>query len=213
MAKLRLPSDSLWGYQTPSAAPLEIIRAVAAEACQAISKYAVLPEEREPCGDRDGYFRVSVEIPLSQTLFDQLMNGRTGYRAHYSAGVDVGEDFNRCLIEAVAPIVVNAESLYADRFDRTFCERSLLGDFSKLWYPKRLTDLGSLSYMVKSKEELRIPRWLEYWHARSKPRKGLLAPLPEVPSILFNGTFVNELGDAYEQKPGRSIQLFETGWT
>jgi hypothetical protein len=212
MASVRLPTPSQWGNGSVRATPAEIIEALANEARQAILAYTALPEGREPCDNQEGYFRASVEIPLSQALFDQLMNGPTGYRAHYSVAVEVGEDFNRRLVEAVAPLFVDAERLYADKFDAVFCQRSLLGPFSKFWYPKLLTDPSAQSQLLKLKEELRSPRWVKYWRARPKPRKGLLAPLPENTSVLLNGTFVNDAGEVYEQKPGRSKELFETGW-
>lgn len=141
------------------------------------------------------------------------MNGATGYRAHYSVSVEAGEDFNRRIVEAVAPIIVGSEQLYEDRFDRLLCNRSLLGSFSKFWYPKELTDPSAQAELLKFGEELRISRWVEYWSAMAKPRKGLLAPIPESMSVLLNGTFIDNAGEAYEQKPTRSRQIFETGWS
>jgi hypothetical protein len=35
--------------------------------------------------------------------------------------------------------------------------------------------------------------------------------MPESRALLLNGTFIDASGD-YEQKPGRSQQIFETGW-
>jgi hypothetical protein len=32
-------------------------------------------------------------------------------------------------------------------------------------------------------------------------------------SLLLNGTFVNKAGGVYEQKPTRSRQIYDTGWT
>jgi hypothetical protein len=211
MTNVHLPQVSQWGYCAQSATPAEIIQALVQETHKAILKYDVLHEGPECCDDRNGYSRVSVEIRLPPTLVDQLMNGPTGYRAHYSASVNVGEDFNHCLVEAVAPMVVNAESLYADKFDSVFCKRSLLGPYSKFWYPKALTDPSAESHLRTLKEELQNPRWVTYWRTFQPPRKGLL--VPESMAVLLNGTFVNGAGDAYEQKPDRSKQLFETGWT
>lgn len=179
----------------------------------ALGDYSALPDEREPCRDAKGYFRTSVEIPLSTILADQLMNGPTGYRAHYSVSVEAGERFNRKLVEAVAPLVIEAEDLYRDRFDRRFCRRSLLGPFSKFWYPKQLTDPNAQPHLLTLDEVLLHPRWVNYWRMRLKPHKGLLAPISEPCSILLNGTFVSGDGKVYEQKPSRLQQLFESGWT
>lgn len=45
------------------------------------------------------------------------------------------------------------------------------------------------------------------------PRKGLLAPMPSMPAVLLNGTFVNDAGCVYDQKPDRSELIFNSGWT
>ena len=213
MPKVALPSPTQWGHHSPEATPDEIIDGLTRQTAQAIREFSALPEGPESCRDRDGYFRVSVTIPLTRTLFDQLMNGATGYRAHYSISVEAGENFNRRLVEAIAPIIVDSEQLYQDRFDRFLCNTSLLGTFSKFWYPKELTDPSAQSELLKFEEELRISRWIAYWSAMAKPRKGLLAPLPESVAVLLNGTFVDKAGEAYEQKPNRSRQIFDTGWT
>jgi hypothetical protein len=141
------------------------------------------------------------------------MNGATGYRAHYSVGVECGESFNRCLVEAVAPIVMRADHLYKDKFDCFLCRSSLFGPFSKFWFTKELTDPSAQDQLLKFKEEIGEPRWLAYWRGRAKPWKGLLVPVLDNPAVLLNGSFVNGAGEAYEQKPGRSKQLFDSGWT
>jgi len=152
-------------------------------------------------------------ISLPLTLYDQLMNGPTGYRAHYSVGIECGVNFNRRLVEAVAPIIVCAEHLYKDKFDPFLCKSSLLGPFSKFWFPKELTDLSAQDQLEKFKEVILVARWIAYWRNENGLKKGMLAPIPDEPSVLLNGTFVNEAGEAYEQKPYRSRQLFESGWT
>ena len=215
MSSLSLPSASEWGYQPQKISPDELVTAVSEAVKAALSAYRALPEGRECCEDAKGYFRASVVIELpeeQEVLVHQLMNGPTGYRAHYSVGVEAGEQFNRRLVDAVAPLVIEAEDLYKEKFDRLFCSRSLLGRFSKFWYPKTLTDPGSQDYLPK-KKEITHKRWVEYWRMRPEPHKGLLAPISKPPSILLNGTFVNDAGQAYEQKPHRSQQLFESGWT
>jgi hypothetical protein len=213
MSKVALPSPTQWGHHSPEVTPDEIIDGLRLRTAQVIKEFSALPEGPEPCRDRDGYFRVSVTIPLTHTFFDQLMNGATGYRAHYSVSVEAGENFNRRLVEAIAPIIVCSEQLYQDQFDQLLCNRSLLGPFSKFWYPRELTDPSAQSELLKFEEELRISRWVEYWSAMAKPRKGLLAPVPESLSVLLNGTFVDKAGEAYEQKPNRSRQICDTGWT
>jgi hypothetical protein len=215
MATLELPDPSEWGHHSPPIRPAEIIEALKQETERAITEYTALSEGPEPYTNKVGmgYCRISVTIPLNTLLFDQLMNGATGYRAHYSVSMEMGETFNRCLVEAIGPILIRAERLYQDIFGRDLCQRSLLGHFSKFWFAKETTDLSTQGRLLKYKEEIRVARWRTYWRTRPKPRKGLLAPIPENAAILLNGTFVNEAGEEYEQKPGRSKELFESGWT
>ena len=208
-----LPTPKQWGHHSLEIEPVEIIEAVVTETERALCSYSVLPEGPEPCRDRAEYSRVSVTIPLSITLFDQLMNGATGYRAHYSVSVEAGEEFNRRLVDAIAPMIVSSERLYSDRFTSSICHLSLLGSFSKFWYPKELTDPSAQAKLLEFDEELRVLRWIQHWSAMEKPRKGLLAPIPDSFSVLLNGTFVDTAGQVYEQKPQRSKQIFDTGWT
>lgn len=212
MSSLSLPSGSCWGCQPGEISPDELVDTVSEAVKTALREFRALPEGRECCEDAKGYFRASVVIELPEVLVHQLMNGPTGCRAHYAVSVEAGEQFNRRLVDAVAPLVIQAEDLYKEKFDRLFFSRSLLGRFSKFWYPKTLTDPSTQDYLPK-KEEITHTRWVEYWRKRPEPHKGLLAPISEPPSILLNGTFVNDAGEAYEQKPHRSQQLFESGWT
>jgi hypothetical protein len=208
-----LPTVEEWGHLASSIVPSDLAVEFAREAALALASFQALPDGPESCNDKPGYCRVSVVIPLPKLLFDQLMNGHTGYRAHYAAAPDVGERFNQQLVAAIVSTVIESEELYADRFSRTLCSRSLLGPFTKLWYSKELTDPAAEEYLLQLPEVIQLPRWKDYWRLRDKPRKGLLAPLLYDTSVLLNGTFVNQAGDVYDQKPKRSKQLFDSGWT
>ncbi|HET7865926.1 MAG TPA: hypothetical protein VFL86_16115 [Burkholderiaceae bacterium] len=208
-----LPTSAEWGHRTPEVSPGNLIEQLVEETERAVAEYAVLPEGPVPCTNAPGHERVSIVIPVSVRLLDQLMNGRTGYRAHYAASVEVGEAFNRALVESVAPRIIAASGLYSDKFSLDLCRGSLLGPFSKFWFTKQLTDPSAQEQLLASAEAIRFPRWQEYWHSKPEPRKGLLAPKPEEAAVLLNGSFVNRAGLCYEQKPGRSAELFARGWT
>lgn len=168
----------------------------------------------DQCNLSPTHSRATVLIRLPALLCHQLMNGATGYRAHYAAGIDTGEEFNQSLIGAVAPILLEATRLYEDRFSRHFLGQSLMGPYSKFWFPSELSDPSAQDHLLSIREEIRWPRWVEYWQSKNRPRKGLLAPIiREEPSVLLNGTFIDEKGSAFDQKPGRSKELFEQGWT
>lgn len=205
---------SIWGYKTPSITPYDILERLKEETTCEIRKFNVLPEDLEDCNDKPGYYRVSVNIPLSQELYDQLMNGSSGYRAQYFLGIRNGEKFNRLLVDSIAPIIVNSESLYNNKIDRDTFQKSLCGRFSKFWFSKEITDLARQDYLRGLPEVISVERWRNYWKCKDKPWKGLLAPLPESQCILLNGTFIDpSSGKIYEQKPTRSQQLHESGWT
>lgn len=213
MPPAALPTAEQWGYVVSSISPDDLVAEFARLAASAITSFDALPDGPEPCNDRADYHRVSICIPLPRLFFDQLMNGQTGYRAHYAAGVDIGEDFNRQLVADIVSIFIESEQLYGDRFSRALCASSLLGPFTKLWYSKQLTDPAANDYLSALPEVIQVTRWKQYWRLRDRPHKGLLAPLLEDTSVLLNGSFVNQVGDVYEQKPGRSKQLFDSGWT
>ena len=206
-----LPHPSEWGHPTPAITPLELVEALGREIQVAIARYLVLPEGPIPCDTAEGYSRFAVEIPLTQRLFGQFMNGAAGYRAHYAVSIEAGEAFNRQLVEAVGRLVVDAGNVYPKSVDCTLLRRSLLGSYSKFWYSKEITDPSS-TRLSAFKEEIAIRRWKKFW-ANKEPRMGLLAPYPESFSVLLNGTFVNGQGNEYENKPGRSKEIYETGWT
>jgi hypothetical protein len=208
-----LPSATEWGHMTQRASPEELIQLARSATESGLHNCKVFIHGPEACTDAESYSRVSVEIELPPPLADQLMNGPTGYRAHYSVSVALGEQFNRKLVEAVVPIIVEAERFYGSRFSRSLCHRSLLGPFSKFWYPKELTDPSAQAELLALHEVIRHPRWKKHWLSLPKPRKGLLAPVSENSSVLLNGSFVNSTGSFYEQKPGRSQHLFDVGWT
>lgn len=206
--------DNIWGYKTPSIEPYAIVEKLVEETTQRLEQFQVLPEGPEPCRDKQGYFRVSTNIPLSKELYDQIMNGSSGYRAQYFLGVGNGETFNSLLVASIAPIIVKSESLYKDIFDPILCEKSLCGPFSKLWFSKDITDPSGNDFLLGLPEVIRVNRWVDYWEQIAKPRKGLLAPIPKNPSLILNGTFIDpSSGEVYEQKPARSKQLNESGWT
>ncbi len=58
--------------------------------------------------DRPGYFRLVAQVPLTEVIFDQLFNGRSGYRAQYYLSPEEGVLYNRDILEAVVSIIRTA---------------------------------------------------------------------------------------------------------
>jgi hypothetical protein len=208
--------DSAWGYHTKPVKPADLIEALAHETKASIDAYQVIPDGPEPGRNEvpSAFRRVSVSIGITPDLCNLLMNGASGYRAQYYLGSDNGSLFNRALVDSIAPLIAEAEHLYRDRFDRDFCERSLRGSFSKIWYSKEISDPSAQTYLETLPEVINAPRWRDHWQSQKPPRKGLLAPLPDETAILLNGTFLNPAtGEEFDTKPDRAAELFEKGWT
>ncbi|WP_126452353.1 hypothetical protein [Sulfuriflexus mobilis] len=205
-----------WGHKSDTIEVAELIEEFRKHVLDGIQEYKILPDGPEPyTGDKcKGFERVSVTIPVSERFYDQFFNGKGGYRAQYYLWIENGESFNRALVEAVAPLIINAEQLYNDKFARELCEKSLLGKYSKFWFSKDITDPSAEEYLNRMKEGITVKRWLEYWKNKQQPRKGILLINPESKVILLNGTFVNmNTDEECEQKPFRSKELYEKGWT
>ena len=208
--------EKVWCNRTQYIEAIEIVKHLTEQVKSGLVNYSILPDGPEKfIGERClGFNRVSVKIPVSDTLYDQFFNGRSGYRAQYYVGIEYGEYFNRFLIDKIASLIVSAEELYIDKFTREFCEQSLCGKYSKFWFSKEITDQSYQKCLSKLPEVILPDRWSQHWKNKPKPRKGLLAPDPENKVILLNGTFVDKItGNECEQKPERSKEIHKTGWT
>ena len=213
MAAPALPTIRQWGHVVSSISPRELVSEFGRLAESAIASFDALPDGPEPCNDKAGYHRVCVTIPLPRLFFDQLMNGHTGYRAHYAADIGGGERFNHQLVAGIVSTFIESQQLH----EIDFLARSAL-TLSSVHLPRFGTQSSSPiraanDYLSTLPEAIQLPRWKQYWHFKDGPHKGLLAPILEGTSVLLNGSFVNQAGEAYEQKPGRSQQLFDSGWT
>jgi hypothetical protein len=206
-----------WGYRaSQELSPIEILKRLAAEILRAIDNWGLASVDLEQASDaaHSGFQRVNAQIPVSADLFDAFFNGQSGYRAQYAISVAEGERFNRSAIDLLAPILVPLEDRYFGDFDRDFCARSIGSLHTKLWFPKSISDPIREGYLATLPEEISVSRWRRWWEHRSPPRKGLLAPNFEEPAVLLNGTFIRPVdGAIWDQKPGRSVELHERGWT
>ena len=203
-----------WGYKTPDLEPREIVEQLVNEVRGGIATYRIVSIDLERATSRDGYQRVYVEMPISMELFDVFFNGRSGYRAQYAASEEAGEDYNRFVVTSVAPLLLNARQLYTENVTTELCERSLMGNFTKIWFSKEITSPDYEVTLLDLPESIRVGKWKKYWLSRSAPRKGLLTPKPESPVVLFNGSFVHPDGwQIWDQKPGRSREIAASGWT
>ena len=102
VAKHRWPLDDLGDEERrgrlldpPSA--LELLNALVAEATRAAHDGQIFFDPRwDPCTSRPEFGRrVHAAVPVSQVLFDQLLNGRSGYRAQYCLSITEGRRYIR----------------------------------------------------------------------------------------------------------------------
>jgi hypothetical protein len=214
MATFTAIDQDVWGYRTRMVDPTAVLDRLETEVREGIAAFRILSINHQLCDDALGYERVSVELGVSQELFDGFLNGNAGYRAQYAQGVPQGEAFNRAALDAVIGMLVESERLFAPKVDAELCRKSLEGRYAKFWFPKSLTDPSSQEQLLKLPELIKWPQWVAHWSSKEQPRKGLLAPSLDEPSILLNGSFVRR-GDwaIYEQKPERSEDLTKRGWT
>ncbi len=162
----------------------------------------------EKCDNKIGYERYEAEMEISQTLYDLVFNGCSGYRAQYYSSEDCGEAFNREFISALIPIVRIHE---AANPNLAIIISSLRQSDSKVtWYKNNQDAL----LFYKSDEVLVPARWVGFYDRNpSVERLGTKDFILENYRIFLKGGFVNQDGDCYIPKPNRAREIHESGWT
>jgi hypothetical protein len=90
--------------------PSELLTSVVSDAASEAGERRVRLKWKD-CDDLPGkYSQVVAQIPLSEGIFDQLINGRSGYRAQYYLSPEEGILFNRDLLDGLTPIIRSAYS-------------------------------------------------------------------------------------------------------
>jgi hypothetical protein len=205
-----------WGYVSPHPAkqPLEIAEQLAREVRDGIKRHEILSIDRQTADDNPGFERVYANLALSGELFDLLLNGPCGYRARYFVSEQTGEAYNRLLVETIAPILIENKQLYTAGVTEELCRRSLYGRHTKFWFSKEVTSPSYEPHLATLTEVIHVDRWRSFWRGKPRPHKGLLAPIPDDPCVLLNGTFLRPSDWCdWEQKPDRSHQIWAKGWT
>jgi hypothetical protein len=187
--------------------PAELLTAVIGEAMRAANEGMILLRW---CPSRNwlGCYRIVAKIPIASLLFDQLFNGRSGYRAQYYLSVEAGHDYNRAIADGLTPAIQEAYSRLSGGFEAPWhlVEQSLRGGSSKIWMPK------DEEVLKAAPAALGPPRWAEYWQ-NHELAWGLRLPLPPSPQIDLKGSFIRP-GSQEEvpTKPDRGVHLHEEGW-
>lgn len=152
-----------------------------------------------------GYHRLSAQIPLSETTFDQLFNGNSGYRAQYYLSPEEGILFNRDILQNLLPVIraYNAKRLCVPIEHH---ERSILAPHAKIW----IYDDKS-AFNEASPNTLNPQRWID-----NKACRGNRAPLPKCTMLDLKGAFINFATDDLfvdECKLDRAWDLYSKGFT
>lgn len=182
----------------------ELLDRLAAAASQARQNNQIILEW-QPATDKEApadTFRVITQIPVEEAFFDELFNGRCGYRAQYYLSPEEGETFNRRVIEALEPMVVTADSAVLG-VSRDLIRRSLLGPYSKIWaFDEQAAFDAALPGMLMP------ARWRSNGAGRG-------TRLPLASRVDLKGTFVQPDGQYWvdQLKLDRSMDIHLKGYT
>jgi hypothetical protein len=184
--------------------PLELLELTRLSAMTATAAKRVSLHWQE-ADDAPGYFRLIARIPIDEIAFDQLFNGRSGYRAQYYLSPEEGIIFNRRLVDNFEPVVSVAfeQAPLAVRFDAV--TNSLLAPHAKIWiYEERDAFDNALI------DGLNPRRWII-----NQATRGRRAPLPPHCTIELKGAFIDERKHLFvdELKLARPCDLHLRGYT
>jgi hypothetical protein len=160
----------------------------------------------QPSTVAPGFFRVEAVIPLSEEIFDQFFNGRSGYRAQYYLSPEEGVLYNRDLLQGLKAALSAAYAQQPMPVGRDFVLTSVDGPHSKVWV------YGEQSaFNTAPENSLNPPRWVE-----NQGRLGRRAPLPHHLSLELKGVFIHPWSGRLfvdELKADRACDLFLRGYS
>ncbi len=186
--------------------PAELLESLAQEASRASTNNQIGLDWQEACESR-GYFRLVAQIPLSEVLFDQFFNGRSGYRAQFYLSPEEGVLFNRDVLDVLTPPLVDTYRKKPLAVPIERIQDSLSGPHAKVWIYKEQE-----AFEEALPETLNPPRWVE-----SNAVMGRRAPLPYHRSIDIKGAFLKPRPEADlfvdAMKLDRACDIFRKGFS
>lgn len=182
-----------------------LLEEVTTQASAAASAKSISLAWQESC-ESPGFFRVVAQIALTERLFDQFFNGRSGYRAQYYLSPEEGVLYNRDVLQCLKPALTAAYSQRTLGVDMDLVSRSIDGPHSKVWV------YGDTAAFNSAPENSLNPRrWVE-----NRAKLGRRAPLPTALSLDIKGAFVHASSFCLfidELKVDRACDLFRQGYT
>jgi hypothetical protein len=163
----------------------EIIGAVSSDLGSQVASGAVSPI-LEAAQSNSNYERFSATVRLSETTFDILMNGRSGYRAQFYVGLEIGRRFNRLLIDSMLPSLERAwETNRDDTGDWPLALRSLTHDTAKIWAEMDIS-------AVRGQPKLNAKMWRLNCEETEASDRGLRLFSTKPPTIEVKGAWVSQ---------------------
>jgi hypothetical protein len=148
----------------------------------------------EPGTSMVGCSRVIVVIPLTVDTFDDLINGRCGYRAQYYLSVLDGEHFNKALVTSLCGAAKQIFDHNPKSPGWPVVERSIMGPHSKIGV------YGNAEpFRDAPQGEFRPRQWIHRAHTI-----WLRAPLSQHPAIELKGTWLDDKDQSYRPDPTKS---------
>lgn len=163
----------------------------------------------EPAIDPDAppdLVRLWAQIPVTQIIFDQLFNGRSGYRAQYYLSPGDGLIFNRAIVDSLIPTVKQAYATGPVPIPFKVLEQSIREAHSKIWIFEDEDAFNEAPANI-----LNPPRWVA-----NQADRGRRIPLPHHLSIDLKGTFITSMIAKpwlHEYKLDRAEDLHAKGFT
>jgi hypothetical protein len=171
--------------------PRELANKLAVEIKFAVeyqSKERTVASYIEKASERSEFTRQCFVIAIaSESIFNQIFNGRSGYRAMYLQSAEIGEEYNSYLIKVIREHLIRDANT----------EASLNGTSVKIWpfFETRLL-----------RGALEVPEW------RDSPM-GQSVFDPRYPILTVKGAFLNSELQEFDPKPHRAVELQRTGYT
>lgn len=185
--------------------PVTLLANFISEAAKAENNKKILLDWQESM-DSPGFGRVIAQIPISEMTFDQLFNGRSGYRAQYYLSPEEGILFNRDIIIGLNNIIKNTYHRFPLSVSIDLVQKSILAPHSKIWIFNEKEAFDTADDGI-----LNPPRWI-----KNKAVRGRKAPLPAHHTIDLMGTFLHpKTFEIFidELKIDRAWDIFNKGYT
>lgn len=152
---------------------------------------------------------------VAEPLFDWFFNASTGYRGAYFESPDLGSQFNRILLNDLAPQLAAWAGACHHEVDKEWIHCSLRGTSAKVWLAEHPglcpACAGEWSSSTASDLEIKNGRWENASHVHAMWGR----QAPKLTKIRFFGAFIDSGGNEWvaPRKSNRAQHIWEHGWS